>query len=180
MREQVFRQGRRCRDIVRRLPAVTPDLGEPAVFAPELPPHHTVLGFPSPGRVERVDRWLYAVRRQPDGGNVTTMDDGMYEVFRAARRAARRGEFGTALEIYDRLVRSPGRCGRRARAGRRDAGRVCGCTSTSSPRCCATPASRSRSADGTAPGGALLVALRSSFRAAEFLGRGRRVASCRI
>lgn len=35
------------------------------------------------------------------------MDDQWYEALRAARRAGRRGEFGTALEIYDRLVPEP-------------------------------------------------------------------------
>jgi hypothetical protein len=35
------------------------------------------------------------------------MDDGMFEAQRAARQAARRGDFGTALDIYDRLVPEP-------------------------------------------------------------------------
>jgi hypothetical protein len=48
------------------------------------------------------------------------MDDGMYEALRAARRAGRRGEFGTALEIYDRLVPgpAPGRDGAPGPGGR--------------------------------------------------------------
>jgi hypothetical protein len=42
---------------------------------------------------------------------MTTVDDQWYEALEAARRAGRRGEFGTALDIYDRLVPEPGRDG---------------------------------------------------------------------
>src|SRR5690242_3792076 len=45
-----------------------------------------------------------APSRRPE---VTTMDNGTCEALRAARRAGRRGEFGTALEILDRLVPEP-------------------------------------------------------------------------
>jgi hypothetical protein len=47
------------------------------------------------------------------------VDDGWYEALRAARRAGRGGDFGAALDIYDRLVPEPtaGRDGARGPGG---------------------------------------------------------------